>query len=373
MPRGVSPNPPSGFINPQAPMSEKSIVGVFAFMGLVYIGLQFTILGEPKFRWADSWQENWDIYPPARRVWNIPEDKLDELNDAIGDLDPQSRYGRIHKLEVPRSTQSFQHELKLAIDGLPQEVKEILREHLVGVHVVGNLSMPGMPYISGLAIPQSGTFRGNDGTTSVLVDRLYSDTGMLERGITMGLRLKSASQRYVVIPKIAKKGEKERFVMLQYLLLHEFGHVVDNSQSYVSDADVLPIDDSEACGFACYSWKTQTTPRGDGRISDVVLALRNGEFRKMLEAAPDLMNTIKQSNFESLYSTSGPGEDFAESFATYVHTIIMGRPWRLSLYVDGKKTDEMISCHLDGRCPQKTAFFDTMFNRRSGPGIAKRP
>lgn len=372
MRRGIPPGLPSGSINLQAPMSEKSIVGVFAFVGLLYVGLQFTILGEPKFRWADSWQEDWDIYPPARRVWNIPEDKLDELNDAIGVLDPQSRYGRTHKLEVPRSTQSFRHELKVAIDQLPQEVKSILRDHLVGVHVVGNLSMPGMPYISGLAIPQSGTFGGNDGTTSVLVDRLYSDTGMLERGITMGLRIKSPDQRYVILARIAKKGEKERFVMLQYLLLHEFGHVVDNSRSFVSDAEELPIDDPEACGFACYSWKSQTAPKGDGRISEVVLALRNGQFRRMLEAAPDLMNAIKQSNFESLYSTSGPGEDFAENFATYVHTIIMGRPWRLSLFVEGKKTDEMTSCHLDGRCPQKTAFFDKLFNRRSGQGIAER-
>ena len=353
-------------------MSEKSVVGVLAFMGLLYIGLQFTILGEPKFRWADSWQENWDMYPPAHRVWNIPEDKLEELNEAIGEIDPQRRYGRRHKLEVPRSTQSFRHELKLAIDRLPDEVKALMRDHLVGVHVVGNLSMPGSPYISGLAIPQSGTFGGNDGTTSVLVDRLYSDTGMLERGITMGLRMKSPDQTNVILAKIAKKGEKERFVMLQYLLLHEFGHVVDNSRSIVLDSDDLPVDDPEACGFACYSWKSQTAPNGDGRISEVVLALQNGQFRRLLDAAPDLMNAIKRSNFESLYSTSGPAEDFAESFATYVHTIIMGRPWQLSLYVNGKKTDEMTSCHIDGRCPRKTAFFDRMFDRRSGPGIAQR-
>ena len=352
-------------------MSGKFVIKVLSFVGLVYLAGSL-VFWRAEYQVADSWRENWDLLPVQQRVWDIPADKLGELNDALKENAFDNPYGRSGRLERPRSTQLFRRDLIKAISGLPREVKDLLEDYLVGVHVVGNLSIPGKPYVSGLAIPQWTVLGGYDGT-SVLIDRVYSDTGLVEFGITMGLRPRSANQSVVIIPRVVKKGEKERMVMLQYLLLHEFGHVVDQSEKFVLRSDDLPTDDLDECGFACLSWKSQREVKQEGVIADIVRDFHAGRFRDLRRSPSRLMNALKRSNLESLYSISSPAEDFAESFATYVHAVILGRPWRLDLFADGSEVDRMTSCHLDGRCPKKTAFFDRLFNRPATKSVAKTP
>lgn len=52
---------------------------------------------------------------------------------------------------------------------------------------------------------------------------------------------------------------------------------------------------------------------------------------------------LESTNFPTLYAATRPGADFAESFASFVHTVLMKRPFAIRIYVDDNiaKTFEM--------------------------------
>lgn len=358
-------------------MLSKFVTVPAAIAAVLYGIFSLTYFGLPQFHWGNTWQEDWDLYPVARRVWDISDEKLAQLNDVMGAperLDRSSRrFVSGKRLERPSSSTSFRRDIGLAIEGLPAAVRQLLDEELVGVYVVGNLSDHGSPYISGLALAQFGMFRQHAGTV-VLIDRMYSDMGEMELAITMGFRERRPNQETVIRAHVMNSGDNERIVMLQYLLLHEFGHVIDFSRSITPEPEDWPRDvESEACAFACLSWASPDRLANADFLSDIVSYTYDGsrKWDRYLHSAPPLVRALRQSNLESLYSATEPHEDFAESFATYVHTKIMERPWRLDLFIKGDKVDSVESCHLDGRCAQKTAYFDRLFGRHKAADVAQ--
>jgi molybdopterin-binding protein len=41
--------------------------------------------------------------------------------------------------------------------------------------------------------------------------------------------------------------------------------------------------------------------------------------------------SLERTNFVTLYAATHPADDFAEAFASYVHGVLMGRPWEISI------------------------------------------
>ena len=89
--------------------------------------------------------------------------------------------------------------------------------------------------------------------------------------------------------------------------------------------------------------------------------MRAGRHEEYVKSLPRTFDLLAKSNFPSLYATTMPEEDFAESFAMYVHTVMMRRPWELTVRRNGTIVAEFGSCFLDGRCPGKKAYFDRFF------------
>jgi hypothetical protein len=46
-------------------------------------------------------------------------------------------------------------------------------------------------------------------------------------------------------------------------------------------------------------------------------------------------------------------EDFAEAFAIHVHTRLLGRPFRVDLYLGSANLGGFRSCLDTGRCPER--------------------
>ena len=67
---------------------------------------------------------------------------------------------------------------------------------------------------------------------------------------------------------------------------------------------------------------------------------------------PQIYAELAKTDFASLYSTTEPQEDFAEIFAIYVHTVIMGQPYEIWVS-SGDKVAVYEHCFATGRCVAK--------------------
>ena len=59
---------------------------------------------------------------------------------------------------------------------------------------------------------------------------------------------------------------------------------------------------------------------------------------------------------DSWYAQSHPDEDFAETFALFVHTRILGKPYAVVLRDDKQVIGIYSSCLQTGNCPAKADF-----------------
>jgi hypothetical protein len=62
---------------------------------------------------------------------------------------------------------------------------------------------------------------------------------------------------------------------------------------------------------------------------------------------------LGKTNFPTLYAATNPFDDFAESFASYVHTVLMHRPFEIRISTRGKDVEMFRICWSESRCAIK--------------------
>jgi hypothetical protein len=62
---------------------------------------------------------------------------------------------------------------------------------------------------------------------------------------------------------------------------------------------------------------------------------------------------LEQTNFPTLYAATKPEEDFAESFVSYVHSMLLGRPFEIRIFENDKLLKTYRSCWNEMRCAEK--------------------
>jgi len=72
---------------------------------------------------------------------------------------------------------------------------------------------------------------------------------------------------------------------------------------------------------------------------------------------------LKLSNLVTLYSVTSPGDDFAESFASYVHSEILKKPWKIVIQKKNQ-TIEFQLCFHEKRCQEKTDFLKKLLSSK---------
>ena len=69
---------------------------------------------------------------------------------------------------------------------------------------------------------------------------------------------------------------------------------------------------------------------------------------------------LEATNFPTLYAATNPFDDFAESFVTYVHTVMMKKPFEVAIQRNGKTVKRFGSCWETERCKQKRVLIEEM-------------
>lgn len=293
--------------------------------------------------------------PLERRLIDAPPMLIDYVNkDNVSQGWPANT--RSIKLEEP-----FKSELRQALMTLPAPVLAKLEGSLAFITVVKEL--------------------GGSGYTDHLVSETkgfapYSfivlDVASLDRKANEWMSWKESSPfkaepGWQLTATIEEPSSDDRMHAIQYLLLHELGHVLSYSfEDFPRGSDPkATLEGKMRLGWPAISWVMEgdsVFSRYDkdfpwrGKIAYYAPEEKKQPFALSLEAYGDLART----DFATLYATTNFGDDFAESFASFVHTELQGRPWQIRIDSAGGEPFVYESCWKQARCKKKRLVLESV-------------
>jgi hypothetical protein len=154
---------------------------------------------------------------------------------------------------------------------------------------------------------------------------------------------------------------------IQYILLHELGHVLSINRNIHPRWDIPPKSvpaDARFPFFELAWWIDRSEDRYGSKFEDKFPQRRSVVYYLGAKlAATEMVTTygnLEKTNYPTLYAATSPGDDFAEAFASYVHTVLMKRPWEIRILHDGKVAKTYESCWEEPRCAAKRRILEDL-------------
>ena len=287
--------------------------------------------------------------PLNKRVLVAPVKLIDYLN-----LDNKLQ-GFPNQPRAAKPARQLLQDLTDAIEEIPAAVKTLVDARLMGIFLVEDLGGTGYTdYVYDQQHVPAGAF-------------IVLDAGVLTRVANTWATWKENTP-FIDDPAIELRAtienetEDNRKQALQYILLHEMGHVVSVGGNFHPRWDAWDCvnDPPDRYPFFQLSWQLKDSQgcevvskfdhEGFSYRADLVYY-----FGAKLPAAvsPEVYAQLERTNFPSLYAATFPGDDFAESFVTYVHTVLMGKPFGISIDKSGERQTTFRSCWNTARCAEK--------------------
>lgn len=248
-----------------------------------------------------------------------------------------------------------------AVASLPPKVRVLVKNKLVGVYVVKNLGTSG--YTESILNPQGEPVAG----VIVLDASLFDQSG----NIWASWRDSTAfipHSRFGIQTTIAASGANDIEAAVQFLLIHELGHVYSIGTDVHPDwySDLAEIELSEY-PFSSLSWEIEEHSKQYRSLFDDWFWQREklGFYQKAKLSANWIAETLEQlgsTNFVSIYAATRPEEDFAETFAIYAHTELLGKPYKVEALTNGVPTAVVKPCFRT-TCPRKFELIEAIMNQ----------
>jgi hypothetical protein len=171
---------------------------------------------------------------------------------------------------------------------------------------------------------------------------------------------------------IAEPHQDTRANALQFLLLHEFGHVVTAGGMFLPRWwEPVP---AASFPFLDLSWGINRQGRfvpWDGSDFELRGAVDFYGTNKLdSDAIVTAYSGLEGSDFPSLYGATNPYDDFAECFASYVHRELLGRPYLLRVDYDGVPQATLDSFWASSRSDAKRAFMRGLLGEAAALPVA---
>ena len=245
-------------------------------------------------------------------------------------------------------------DVQQAFDELPAVVRRLLSRKLAGIYFVEDFG--GTGFTDEIVGPDSRPRAG-----FVVLDPAVLSERTANAWATWKENTPFKRQPgYELVAQIEAERDDNRKNAIQYILLHELGHVVSIGEKFHPPWTVEPKDVHSAAGYPYFLLSWALPKQGDRypTLFDAAFPERKDVvyyFGAKLagERMIDVYNALETTNFPTLYAATLPGDDWAEAFVTYVHTVLMNKPFRIRLYRDGKLAKEYKACWSEKRCAQK--------------------
>jgi len=248
---------------------------------------------------------------------------------------------------------AFMADVRRAFDEIPAPVKRLLEPKLAGIYFVDDIG--GTGFTESTADLEAG-FIVLDPT--VLAKQTANAWATWKDNTPF-----KPDPAYRLETRIEEAPRDDRVRAIQYILLHEIGHVLSIGTSVHPDWNADPKDvDAAKHYYFGLSWKVdggKYATRFDADFpmrKDVVFyfgpKLEAREMRATYEA-------LEKIDFPTLYAATHPADDFAEAFASYVHVVLMGRSHQVRLYRGAKLEKTIGPCWGQARCAYKRTALES--------------
>ena len=286
--------------------------------------------------------------PLAERIGAAPPEVVDFLVlDVIANDYPNQPL-------ASKPDAAFIADVRRAFDEIPAPVKKLLEPKLAGIFFVDD--------IGGTGFTESTT----DGKVGFIV---LDPTVLAKQTANAWATWKDNTPfkpdpAYRLETRIEDASRDDRARAIQFILLHEIGHVLSIGAQVHPDWNVDPKDVGPGDKYPFYdlSWTVaggRYASRFDAAFPkrrDVVFyfgpKLEAREMRATYEA-------LEKTSFPTLYAATHPADDFAESFASYVHVVLRGRNHEVRLYRDGVLEKTIGPCWGQARCAYKRTALES--------------
>jgi glutathione synthase/RimK-type ligase-like ATP-grasp enzyme len=291
---------------------------------------------------------------PHRRIGPAPRDLLRHLEQTNGS-----------PARAATGDEAFSADVIKAMAELPAIVLAKLQENFLGVYFAGGA---GSSAATAIAVGADGAFAG---FVIVLDVDALAQRGANEWA-SWRENMPFASGAYRVAVRIADGAQDNRMGAIQFLLLHEIGHVLSAARSLIAD------------WWQPLSWRIAE----DGRhlsLDDDAFPQRGslnyyGAAGLPSDALLPAYRALLDSRFFSMYAALSPDEDFAESFALYVHTELLQKPYFVRIFHEDKLLLQYATQWDEARFADKLAVLRgllpdlaTMARQAYGPLIGAAP
>ena len=252
---------------------------------------------------------------------------------------------------VPTPPADFLNDVKQAFQELPESVKQLLQHKFVGIFLIDDLG--------GTALAD---YIYNDKKEKVGAYIFLNMSALLKRNANEWATWKESSPftpdpSYQLEATIEHESENNRKNAIQYILLHELGHVVSIFDRFHPPWNLKPseVKSTKKYPFFNISWQQDSTK--DYYISKQFPRTKDVSYyvnpKLSAKEMAQIYEQLEKSKFPTLYAATHPGDDWAESFVTYVHSVLMKKPFEIRI----KKGDQVVKvfklCWGQERCAEK--------------------
>ena len=263
------------------------------------------------------------------------------------------RQGFPNRPRAPALTPDFSADVAAALRTLPAPVKRAIEAKFAGVYFVDDLG--GTGWTEELLDEKGQPVAGVIVLDAAVLAKLSANAWATWKENTPF----KPDAHWRLAAEIERAGEDNRRQAIQYILLHELGHVLAIGTRLHPSADLAPKDAAAHGPYTYYPLSWQGAP-GDKYLSrfDAAFTTRREAVYYLgakLEGArmEEAYRQLQATNFPTLYAATNPLDDFAEAFVTYVHTEMQQRPFAVRLYRDDKLVMSYGPCWKETRCGQK--------------------
>ncbi len=268
----------------------------------------------------------------------MPEDRIILAPDAVVEyvLNDNIKNNYPNRPFRPSSGEALLEDVRQAFLSMPESVRALARKKLAAIVLIGDLGTTGYSEI--IRDEKGSPVAGFIALDVNAIDRMANDWASWKENSPFkwdgSIKLSAV---------IENDQHNNRVQTIQYILLHELGHVLAIGENFHPPWD-KELDSQrvlESYPFAALSWSFNEQDRNvkllgteDG-FGCYPLQYYAKSPSTPVSKALTCYKALEKTSLISLYAGTNLFDDFAEAFAHYVHTVLLGKPWSISISESG--------------------------------------